>query len=473
MDRNLRGAKSQEYTQRGARPIRRGYPDETLMPDNDEFFMTPDFLNRMSNSVSYKINTKLNSNQISALKQFIIDQPVLRYKDEQGRQRPTKYIIDTISNDFINTKLNYEPVEFDSRSFATSELNRQVGDNPAYQRSSVAPSGRADLREKQRNLNAEQNLNDDEAQIKIALGIPDKPQTPQEKILKTNASIYETIAGINKKIFLFNNYTDNGWSQFPQRIVYIPFDSRYRDLDFNQPGKIRFRPTTSPEASNTGGQIYIKTPLQNIIKIVVEAPFYIPTEGVDFSLYERVRMHIDEFRQLGSISPSEVVDGTPYLFDFKAVVQGQKVELFPTNDTIIFRNEFTVAEELTFEFRDPFLPIPFQDDRLEFIVTAGSNPMLITTVGGVPHNVNTGDPIYFNDPVSPNNNYTNDPPNQIIDEIVNNPNGYKATKLNATQLTVPIDLSGLAVNQIQTVFFGSKRIIFRMQFIMNGLAGEN
>ena len=470
MDKNLGlDAKNQIYQRRGGRPVRRSYPDETIMPDNDEYFMTVEFRNTIANIISAQIGRKMSSMEQRKLEAFIRDMPAIRFIDEQNRQRPKNYIMKSIANEFMNTYLTHVEEKFNTQVHLREEIMRQVGDNPSWQTTSVAKGGQADLRESQRNLDATSEAEYIDTDLRSQLGISDQPDTPEEKILTVNSKINDKVKELNDNILLFKYYTDNGWSQIVQRIAYVQFDSRYRDLSFNEPGRIRFAPSVAPELGAPNGQIKISTPLENIIKLKIEYPFFVPTEGIDFSTYQRVRLNIQELVDFGSITQ----DSNKFLFEFDASIQGQQVKLFPTNDEIIFRNSTKAISTITFEFRDPFDLIPFQDDRLQFTIQAGSNPMLLTSVGGVPHNVQTGDIIYFNDPIVPSNNYVSVPTNEPLDAIVNNPAGYKATKLNNTQLTVPIDLSTVIADKLQIVYFGSKRIVFRIAFVMNELAGEN
>ena len=470
MDKNLGlDAKNQIYQRRGGRPVRRSYPDETIMPDNDEYFMTVEFRNSVANIISSNIRRKMTSMEQRKLEVFIKDMPAIRFLDEQDRQRPRAYVMKSIAIEFMNTYLTHIEEKFNTQVHLREEILRQIGDNPQWQTTSVAKSGQADLREAQRNLNAKSEADYIDTDLKVKLGISDDPETTDEKILTVNSKINDKIKELNDNVLLFKYYTDNGWSQIVQRIAYVQFDSRFRDLSFNEIGSIRFAPSVAPELGAPNGQIKITTPLENIIKLKIEAPFFVPTESVDFSTYQRVRLNIRELIDFGSFTQ----DSKNFLFEFDASIQGQQVKLLPTNDEVIFRNSTKAIDTITFDFRDPFDLIPFQDDRLNFNVSAGSNPMLITTVGDVPHNVQTGDIIYFNDPIVSSNNFISFPVNEPLDAIVNNPAGYKATKLNNTQLTVPIDLSAVTANSQQTVYFGSKRIVFRIAFVMNELAGEN
>lgn len=463
MDRNLRGAKTRIQQRRGLDAVERnGHPPKYIVTiDNDKLLVDRSFFRNVANILSNKmIKRPLQTTELQSLKNFIMGVPPERFV-----MKTADYAYNQIANEFYNQKFkSTQNLVLDTKEYA-KDIITLGGDNPVNL-SSVAPSGQSVLRDRLRNESIQSEITSGSAGatgLPLSAGLIQQPSDTEKLILITE----DILESFQKYVDYHNNpfipyYTEKGWSQIPQRQIPLSFDSRFRDIEFNEVGRIRFRPTTAASIGTTNGQIRLPSPLENISRMQIETkvPFFIPRSGIDFSIFEKVRLNIDEMSGTGSVSPENYT----FHWEFKTDVQGQKVFLTPTREDIFPRNNITLLDTITFSFRDPSNLIAFDDDRLQFVITAGSNPALFTTSTGQPHGQSTGDLIYIDDPINPANNYTNVPSNPTIDAIMNATSGHKITVINATQFTIPVDLSGLAVNQLQNVYFGSKRIIFRINF---------
>ena len=243
--------------------------------------------------------------------------------------------------------------------------------------------------------------------------------------------------------------------------AYMYLDSRYRKLsELSTQNIVRFTWDTSESADVQEGGVNYLPPLRDITEMEV-SEFFIPYVSTADTQYRRVSLLIDEFQSQSTICHEK----RRWHFLFETTIQGNRIHLRPLGRPeraqFLMDNPMTVMERITISFGAPLTPIIFDPDRLDCTVTFGVNPMIITTIGAVNHNLQNGDLIYFTD-------FTTLTPdvNTVIIAAINQVNGHAITVTGASTFTIPISLVGVLppANNIFTIYFGSKRIEIPITF---------
>jgi len=233
------------------------------------------------------------------------------------------------------------------------------------------------------------------------------------------------------------------------RDAYLLFDTRYRDLTFDQienTGQFRWGISNIPFLQ-ADGQVGVIFELEDIVELAIEE-FSIPLDNTFNNFYGLVSLFIDEIATQAVMSS----ENTRYHFMLRTIPDGNRLRLVPTRDRMIFKNPIRYLTQTTFTFSYPFEHLPFCQDRMSATSTPGTNPALWTTVE--PHCLSTNDLVYFTGAD------TGDP---VINSELNDRNGLAITKINATQFTVPVDFTTVATPVLTVPYFGSKRLIIRIR----------
>lgn len=186
------------------------------------------------------------------------------------------------------------------------------------------------------------------------------------------------------------------------------------------------------------GGINTKDTVQQIIEIRCDA-FRLPYFT---SFYESVRMGIKEFSAQGiQICTNDKYSRQhTYHFEFRAEKKDNFWELTPKN-TLKFDKPVAQCTDITLEFFANTEKIQFDSDRAICTISIGS-PAVITCPQ--PHNLATGDLIYFNS------------------GSLYNTQGYNIAVTSSTSFVIPV---AAIVAESVTVYFASKRIQVPLSFI--------
>lgn len=187
-------------------------------------------------------------------------------------------------------------------------------------------------------------------------------------------------------------------------------------------------------------------------------------DSIFISSNRRVSLLIKEFAAQSCIGP-----GRNWHFIFEATADGNMVDLTPLlglsgSDTGVFRFEkpLTQIDKLTLSWGNPLEQIQFDIDRqfVQFTYTNATH-FTCTTADGSPHNLKTGDQVYFTtfttgDPIG----------DQAVINAVNNVYGltiyalsdtqFQVDDINLTTITLPITTPFLS-------YYGSKRCIMPLE----------
>lgn len=292
-------------------------------------------------------------------------------------------------------------------------------------------------------------------------GIEPKPIVSQEMV---NKKLYGALDKI--KTFVAPESIDERFQRSRQywltyQNIALPhqtlhLDSRNRLISHVTPNQIKW----NIHAAGFPGQLgdnRIQDTLKEVIEMKV-CPFWIPVNDITNDYYGKVHMLIKEFKAQ-SIQFTEFLDAKQceptmknYHFEFDIDRrQDNRLFLIPRCDRFKFRKPFARVETITVCFFDPYEQIILQKDRLIFTVTEG-NPTVLTSAE--PHNLATGDLVYVLDYSSGDD---------ALNREVNRLKGYIATRLNSTQISIPVDTTGNPSDPVQ-VFFGSKRVCLDIEY---------
>lgn len=234
------------------------------------------------------------------------------------------------------------------------------------------------------------------------------------------------------------------------RDAYLHFDTRSRDLTYTQEenvGKWKWSVSNIPFIAVEGG-VGVVFALQDIVEMEIET-FDIPADNLFPNFYNRVSLFIEEINTQAVMSS----ENTRYHWMFHTETVGGRIQLTPTRRKMTFKDPIKFLTDATFTFRWPYQLVPFNKDRLPATATPGSNPALWTT--DEPHSLSTNDPVYF---------VGVDTGNPEVNTLLNTVDGIQITKINATQFTIPIDFTTVAIAVSAVPYFGSKRIIIPIRF---------
>ena len=213
--------------------------------------------------------------------------------------------------------------------------------------------------------------------------------------------------------------------------------------------------------NGTRGDIYVQDMPQNLIYMKItemEVPY---TENIT-NYYNTLRLLIREFSAQSItvsqfLGPTQTQNNTsPYHFEFqvKSVNRGRAI-IVPTQPLYIFRRPITQMDRITLLWYNPYEPVRFDTDQLDFTGVYGGATAVFNSP--TPHNLTTGDLVYINNASTGVTQLNN---------LLNTNNGLPVTVLSTTSISVSIDTTA-ATTLLQngvTIYFGSKRIFFSIEF---------
>lgn len=201
-------------------------------------------------------------------------------------------------------------------------------------------------------------------------------------------------------------------------------------------------------------------PLENIIEMEIGS-FYIPDIPTaatfpQYFFYERITVLLEEV-QAQSVRAQNSIR---FHWELDLQPAGISRAATPVNPKFIFQIPFRDLSIATFSFRAPIKNTQFQPDIMGFVSQAGTSPARITT--NIPHqlaiaSINT---IYVSNFLSSIS---------IVDQTINDPDGFLVTVINATTLEFPalavagFDFAAVGVVQGDLVI-GFRRIAFQVRF---------
>lgn len=240
--------------------------------------------------------------------------------------------------------------------------------------------------------------------------------------------------------------------------IYLLLDSKYRVLNGDWS---TFSWGVSANGLTPSGAVgTLADYIHNIINVQFNK-FYLPYVPSADNFYNKIALFIKEFSAMSTLLNSK---GRRFHMLFNTTALVGKFELTPLeNDDGKFRFPTPVNElsNLTIQFFSPFNPVVFLPDRYSVTMIPVD---IFHTIINFPedHSVVDGDVVYIDDFIAASG------PSAIVDGL-NNENGFVVTYLNATQLQIDYDLTGIVLdpNNFPTCFIGSRRLILpiRMEYI--------
>lgn len=204
------------------------------------------------------------------------------------------------------------------------------------------------------------------------------------------------------------------YDDLPIRNLYIPFDSLYRDITFNEPpalaspipsypARLQFKINRTTDARTEGMRIGPDS--REFIEMSVGQMILPWARDLDV-FNSRITLLIEEFREQSYFEGGD--NGRRYHFEFYArkhshpTEAGQfQIHLQPRSNQSVFRFYHPVAqfETATFTFRNPYALVQLPLDLIKFNISA-SSPAVFTTSTGVAHSIPDGTPVYIDGVVS-------------------------------------------------------------------------
>ena len=496
MSKSQRRSKRKMLRRRGALPPNdTEYADSILGRDSSQILLTQDSLIAISNMVTKKIKRKLSNGEVEELDRFIGRLPPSAFEGLNLHNARLK-----IADQFMYRHNMWEEVPTEEEDLASLVKLNEVTDDPdlkEYQKIELSGlttnenplkysmyhdrrGNSAVDRERAGNevlVGRRSTPNDIATQELLdmqegdrAVGIASAAMTSammrnQHRINKemlmylrsmngtfTPETLEEIFARSRSSLITFQSVV------LPRQI--IPLDSRFRLVDYDEPGEYKWNIHTSNDPGRPG-DIRMQDTVTEVVQMKI-CPFWIPVSDERYQYYDKVRLYIKEFKGQ-SIQVNEFEDcdqgcvPRPHYYHFEFLIDRREVNrlhLIPICDTFKFRKPMAQVNTLTLVFRAPFEKIIFDADRLFFTVS-NTNPALFTATED--HNLATGDLVYI---------CNFDSADSLINREVNDPAGHIITRISDTEFTIPIDLTPLAgpINNIE-VQFGSKRIITEIELI--------
>lgn len=236
---------------------------------------------------------------------------------------------------------------------------------------------------------------------------------------------------------------------------YVVFDTRYRNPTFGATNTFTWDFMTTLTQAN--GSVSIYGLLRDLVQVRV-FPVRIPYALEADTDQRLISLNIAEF------SPQSFVahENARFHFMFKSTVDGNWIDLQPWNYNdgyFRFQKPITRLDRLSLTFGDPLSPITFDADRSEYTVAYG---LLTTITTPEPHNLQTGDVVFFD-----NFNTLAPTLNSAAINQMNSSRGLAMTFIGANSFSVPVDTSTCAPPPAirLTVYFGSKRAFIPMELV--------
>jgi len=236
---------------------------------------------------------------------------------------------------------------------------------------------------------------------------------------------------------------------------YIVLDSRYRI------------PTVGPIAeftwdfmstlTSSPGTVNIYGVIRDIIAMRVE-PVRLPyVLGADTN-QRLITMNIKELAPQGYVAH----ENRRYHFTFRSTIDVNWIDCTPFNYNdgyYRFNKSITKLDHLTVSFGSPLAPIVFDTDRDNYTMVYGA--LTTTVITTSPHNLVTGDVVYFDD-------FTTLAP--VVDgptiQLINASDGHFVTFVGPTVFTINVNTIAAAPVPPAlrpTVYYGSKRLFINIE----------
>jgi hypothetical protein len=441
--------------------------------DNHEILYTQDSLIKTANAVSAIKKRKMNDSEVGQLVEYVKLIPPERFFGKRLNES-----IDFIARNFVTrgTGLMLNPEGRLEHTLGIDEITDGPGSMREYQKMEINQLTANENQIKYTNYPDKRgNAVLDRKRVEGHNSSPDNiPPFSDTHTTGTPGTVSgpRPSAELLASIKLLNSFLDpksiqdtfNGvrqvWTTY-QTITLphqtIPLDSRNRLLYNTSRREYSWYLNPAGQAGQMGN-IHIQDTLKEIIRMQV-SPFWLPVSSAMSGYYGKIRMVIKEFSSQSipvveypfsdESAPLEYV----YHFEFETRRRDKnKLYLVPIYNTFNFRTSIARVEKLTIAFRTPFNELEFEPDRMDMTMTSALIP---TVTSVVPHNLSTGDLVYFTKYNSANS---------TLNTLVNRQEGYFITKTGPTTFTVPIDTTVAGVTLSVAVYFGSKRLITQIEF---------
>lgn len=448
-------------------------PETIITADGFEILLTKKCIKQIGNKISRVVGKQMTRGEAQELIAFIQALPARRYMDITYSQAQ-----DLIVNQFLNRAhqnvreeesvyniMNIVPHPGDIHEYQRKELSAMTTDENPLKLSAFHDSRGNAIIDADRVRDIHIMGNRSSANNVKAQQNGGSSATLNEKILETQMETAEALRVFNRfmnaeSIDEIFKRSRNTWTTYESVMLphqVIPLDSRFRLPSYTPKYQYKWYLNTT---GNQGaiGNIHMKDTFKEIVRMRVQ-PFWIPVTNVNNGYYTKIRMLINEFSAQSTEAQEFLANGQIRVenFHFEFLITQQTFGRFylePTNNGLFtFRKPFARPESITISFTDPFNEILPTDDSMTAIVS-NTNPAVFTT--NIPTNLATGDLVYVQLFASP------DP---AINTIMNNQQGFFATRLGANTFSVPVDLSALAGPTTGVlVYIASKRIIINIEF---------
>lgn len=215
--------------------------------------------------------------------------------------------------------------------------------------------------------------------------------------------------------------------------------------------------TNYPGNTTMNGNVGIPLEIKNIISVEV-VPFYIPDiAGVNFVLFNRITMAIQE---INTMTTRTIGNNYHFAFSVGAVdASGRRLltPIYPHNSKYIFYKPYNYIDKCTLQFNlmgnSSPIPLPIASYTNATLTVPGLNPAEINIPG---HNLVTGQTITILGFSSPN---------AAVNAAMMIYSGLVVTVTGVNTFTVPVDTTSiLAAIPAFTVIIENNRIIVPLQF---------
>lgn len=417
-------------------------------------YNTDEFYNNIINTVSTKLKRPMELNEKTQTINFIKNMdPDLLTPTLKGKTIPI--MVNTLFKEFSTAKCD-KPSHDDSLQFirntigvsSESGTTHGVYDNPSYMIQKMTSEKKA--REQLEKLQNQQSPTQHDREKK------EDDKKFEVKNLLGMSSASEAVRILNPK----SRYRKN----------HLLLDSRYRIHTEQSPEKIKEFGWGYVQKSmhTTDGSVNVIGNVRDIIGFRIY-PFRIPYTLAADNKYQRISVLIKEYTSQSFIAHED----RQFHFMMNSTIDGAFITLDADvyNGFFWFEKPLTTVDKLTISFGNPLELITFDRDRdyctFDYFVLAP----LTQVVTLKPHNLQTGDRVYFSEfdvgqvpAVLVEQKAIND----TIKTTIISASGHLITKINTTTFTIPVDSSQI-MNPLTTikpkVFYGSKRIFLPMELI--------
>lgn len=452
---------------------KRGVPPDTtvITPDNCYLLIRKETLREIANRISEIIGKKFTPDGINKLFEFISNLPPEMFYNMKLENAKRSIIINFLNQNNIKHKLDEQ--EWPISVVEITKLN-EVTPYPTieeYQKKEIKQFTKNESEFKYQAFDRRVgNAIVDKGKMDGTRSIPDgypsgRKPTPDE-IAKNTQEVLDLVKNfldpesVNQLFGRLTNFYTYQSISLPRQV--IPLDSKNRLLSNTNNTEYSWNLNYAGHAGDPG-DIRVQDTITQIIQMHIDS-FWIPKTPTIGNYYQRVRMLIKEFTMQSIWSYDFISSPTGYQpiatyfhFEFNVTeVQNDRILLTPVNPIYSFRKPIAQLNTITICFFTPTLPLVLSSDRDIYTITFG-NPTLFTINSSSTLNLSTGDLVYVL-----NANTTS----SEINTLLNSSTGYFITKVSNTQFTIQVDTSSLTgtISNV-TVFYGSKRIFFPLEFI--------